>query len=195
MFHTTLQKNQSAIKDSNIFSLLDVDQFKYNEVGEWDNKKKYSYFKKNFASRLLAFFQKYRFTNETIKEGFIEISITELFNTHQFTLMMDEFCRENKIEEKNKFFKDCFSLLEEHTFGRILNNDFVEIRIDDNKIKNEIMCLLRGSEKGTTFIEIFDYISKLYDNFFMSDYVKFVISQLLDEGCVQQLNQNIYQII
>lgn len=191
-----LQKNQEAIKKSNIKNLIDFDHSMLNENPNCSNaKNKYLYSRKSFACRLLAFFQKYRFNNETIKEGYIEVSIEELFKTQQFSFMIDEFCKENKIDEKEKFFKDCFSLLEEHTFGRILNEELIEVRIDDAKIKNEIINLLKSNDKGVPFMDIFEFISNIYDNFFMSDYVKFVISQLLEEGHIQQLNQNIYQII
>jgi hypothetical protein len=191
LFHQTLQKNQSAINDSNIFNLLNLENNIYRELND---KKKYAHQKKDFANRLLAFFQKYSINNEKVKDGFIELNIIELFKIRQFNLMMEEFCNENRIEEKEKFFKECFNLLEEHSLGRLLNNQLMEIKVDDSRIKEEIMALLRNCSNGKTYIEIFDEISLVFNNFFMNDYVKFILSQLTDEGTLMA-EQNKYYIL
>ncbi len=195
LFHCNLQKNQSSINETNISSLLNLEENKYEDKNEKDTKKKYSYLKKDFANRLLAFFQKYSINNETMNEGFIQVKIRDLFNIRHFSLLMEEFCKENRIDDKEKFFKDTFSLLEEHALGRILNNDYMEIKVDDMKIKSEILNLLKTSHTGISYIEIFDSISKIFDNFFMTDYLKFVIGQLLERGLIMQITPNTYQII
>lgn len=191
LFHQTLQKNQAAINESNIFKLLDLEN---NVYKEHNDKKKYLHQKKDFANRLLAFFQKYSFTNETIKEGFLELQLIELYKIKQFNMMMDEFCNENRIEEKEKFFKDCFNLLEEHSLGRLVDNGLMEIKVDDSRFKEQIIHLLKCNTNGKTYIEIFDEISIIFNNFFMNDYVKFIMSQLVEDGTVMA-EQNKYYII
>jgi hypothetical protein len=191
LFHQTLQKNQSAINDSNIFNLLNLENNIYRELND---KKKYAHQKKDFANRLLAFFQKYSINNEKVKDGFIELNIFELFKIRQFNLMMEEFCNENRIDEREKFFKECFCLLEENSLGRLINNELMEIKVDDRRIKDEIMAMLRNSSNGKTYIEIFDEISIVFNNFFMNDYVKFILSQLTDDGTLMA-EQNKYYIL
>ena len=132
LFHSNLQKNQSSINETNISSLLNLEENKYEDKNERDTRKKYSYLKKDFANRLLAYFQKYSLNNnEIMNEGFIQVKIRDLFNISHFNLLMEEFCKENRIDDREKFFKDTFSLLEEHALGRILNNDYMEIKVDD----------------------------------------------------------------
>lgn len=187
----TLQKNQAAINETNIFNLLNLENNIYRDLND---KRKYAHQKKDFANRLLAFFQKYTIDKEKMKDGFIEIDIKELYKIRQFNLMMEEFCSENNIEERDKFFKDCFCLLEEHSLGRLINNETMEIKVDDSRIKEEIMNLLRSTYNGKTYIEIFDEVSIIFNNFFMNDYVKFILSQLVDEGFVMA-EQNKYQLL
>ncbi len=109
-------------------------------------------------------------------------------------MMMDEFCNENRIEEKEKFFKDCFNLLEEHSLGRLVDKGLMEIKVDDSRFKEQIIHLLKCNTNGKTYIEIFDEISIIFNNFFMNDYVKFILSQLVEDGTVMA-EQNKYYII
>jgi hypothetical protein len=192
LFHETLQKNQKAINESNIFQLLNLDNNIYRESND---KKKYAHQKKDFANRLLAFFQRYSIHTEKIKDGFIELNIKELFKIKTFSLMMEEFCDENNIEEKEKFFKECFNLLEEHSLGRLISSETMEIKVDDTKIKEDIMSMLRSSPNGKTYIEIFDEISLRFNNFFMNDYVKFILSQLVDDGTLMAEQNKYYLLI
>lgn len=167
----------------------------YNSITHLDQKQNYYNFKKNFSNRILVFFQKYSFSNETVKEGFIEIDIEELFSISKFSMMIEEFCKDNKIDDSDKFFKECFSLLEQHGLGRILNGKSVEIKIDDLIIRNEILQMLKQKQTGVTYIEIFEHISKEHNNFFMNDYVRYVIGQLMESGQIQLLSQNTYQLL
>lgn len=192
LFHETLQINQHAHNNTNIFNLLNLDNNIYKESND---KKKYAHQKKDFANRLLAFFQRYSINNEKIKEGFIELNIQELFKTRTFSLMMEEFCDENNIEEKEKFFKECFNLLEEHSLGRLISDQILEIKVDDSKIKEDIISMLRNSSNGKTYIEIFDEISSRFNNFFMNDYVKFILSQLVDDGTLMAEQNKYYLLI
>lgn len=195
LFHTTLQKNQKAIKELNIHSLLNIENRSFNEFTETDKGKKMIFLKRIFANILLAFFQKYSLNNERFSDGIVEISINSLFSNPQFILMIDGFCKENLIDDKRKFFKECIEKLDQHALGKVVNEDTIEIKVEDIRFKNEILELLRSSEKGVTFIEIFENISNAFDNFYTNDFVKFYLQNLLDKGYILQIAQNTYQII
>lgn len=191
LFHQTLQRNQTAINESDIFNLLNLENNIYRELND---KKKYAHQKKDFANRIVAFFQRYSIENEVVKDGFIELNLNKLFNIRNFNQMMDEFCTENKIDDKERFFRECFTLLEEHSLGKIINQETVEIKIDDSRIKEEILNLIKSSPNGKTYIEIFDELSTIFNNFFMNDYIKFILGQLVDACEVMSESNKYYKM-
>ena len=70
----------------------------------------------------------------------------------------------------------------------------IEIKLDD-EINEHIINMLRNNPNGLSYLEIFDNISKLYNNFFMDDFIKFVIEDLNNNGKIQQITPNNYQIL
>jgi len=160
---------------------------------ETNDKNKYALQKKDFANRMLAFFQRYSINKETVHDGFLELDIKELFKLNKFNLMLEEFCSENKIKDQEKFFRECFSLLREHSMGSLDENGIMEIRVDNTRIREDILKLIRSSKTGITYIELFDEISSIYQNFFMNDYIKFILGQLVDEILIMA-DQNKYFI-
>ncbi len=188
-----MQKNQSAIHESgDVFKLLN---FENNMYQENNDKNKYAHQKKDFANRLLAFFQRYSIHSEKVNDGFLELDTQVLFKVKEFTFMLDEFCSENKIEDKEKFFRECFSLLDEHSFGRLDNiSGRLELKMCDRRIREEVMNMARRSKSGVSYAEIFEEVSITFKNFFMSDYVKFILGLLVEEGLLL-VDQNKYYLI
>jgi hypothetical protein len=192
IFNQKLQMNYKSISKSNLFDL-----HKITECPPTDNKNKNTaVLKKNFANRILAFFQNFRFIEERLKDGFIEVDIEIVFKNPEFMKMLEEYCKENNIQDLNKFFKECFIVLEKQSLGSIVDNKYIEIKSDNVKMKNEILRILRVNKfTGTSYINIFDHICKEFESFYCSDYVKFILKEMIDAGMIYDLGQNDYSIL
>ncbi len=209
-FHKSLQANQmnlNAIKISEVLNLMNNNNNNeyINEENNESNKEKlnfsekskiFSYHRKNFANRILGFLKKFSLDDEIKEEmGYIIIKKDSLLNNFHFDKMKIDFCRDNKISNIDKFLMESLSLIEENSMGRIDDqNNTIEIKLDD-EINEHILNMLRNNPDGLSYIQIFDNISKLYNNFFMDDFIKFIIEDLNNQGRIQEITQNKYQIL
>lgn len=152
--------------------------------------------KKNFANRIFGFLRMFKFDDEQMQESnFVIIKKNWLINNMEFSTMMNDFSRDNNIEDANKFLTETLSLIEEYSRGRILeDNESIEFQLDED-INDEIIKMLLNNPDGLSFYDIFDRISKIYNNFFMNDYIKFIIDNLIKAGKIHSINQNFYQIL
>jgi len=161
-----------------------------------EKSKIYSHHRKNFANRILGFLKKFSLDDEIKEEmGYIIMKKDSLLNNPQFNQMKIDFCNDNKITNTDKFLMESLSLIEENSMGKIDHkNKTIEIKLDD-EINGHIINMLRNNPNGLSYLEIFDNISKLYNNFFMDDFIKFVIEDLNNNGKIQQITPNNYQIL
>lgn len=138
----------------------------------------------------------FKFDDEQMQESnFVIIKKNWLINNMEFSTMMNDFSRDNNIEDANKFLTETLSLIEEYSRGRILeDNESIEFQLDED-INDEIIKMLLNNPDGLSFYDIFDRISKIYNNFFMNDYIKFIIDNLIKAGKIHSINQNFYQIL
>jgi hypothetical protein len=194
-FNLKLQKNYKSISKTNIFDLHKITD---NQIINTEKKNKNLFYinaKKNFANRLLAFFQSFSFKTEKYKDGFIEVELEVLWKTNEFTNMLNDFCLENNLEDSNKFLRECFTLLEKQSLGQLVDNSYIEIKSDNIKVKNEIFNILKSSKQGTTYLNIYDHICKHFENFYCTDYVKFILQEMITAGTIFQLGPNEYNIV
>ena len=217
IFHKSIQANQ---KNFNNISILEVlksmnntsnGNDKINSEGNLnenveENKKKifnytektkiYSHNRKNFANRILGFLKKFSLDDETKEEkDYIVMKKSSLLNNPQFNQMKLDFCNDNKIANVDKFLMESLSLIEENSMGRIDHkNESIEIKLD-NEINENIIKMLENNPDGMSYTEIFDNISKIYNNFFMDDFIKFIIEDLNNNGKIQQITPNNFQIL
>jgi hypothetical protein len=196
-FGLKLHKNYQSISKTNIFDLHKVTESTSSNLTTTDGKARNLYsHKKNFANRLLAFFQNFQFTNETSEDGFVEVKLEILFKNPEFTKMLEDYCIENNIQDVQKFFRECCVLLEKHSLGTIVDNNYLEIKIDNVRVKNEILAVLGTNRyNATNYINIYDYICKQFENFYCTDYVKFIMNEMLDAGVIYQSGPNEYNIV
>lgn len=214
VFHKSLQANQRNMKNSKIQDLLQVIN-NYDNINEGlddlnrdyllnsqkvtnftEKQKIYSHNRKNFANQILAFFHKYSLDDEIGEEhGYIIIPFDSLFNSGEFNQLKNEFCIDNKIQDHQKFLMESLSLLEENSMGTIdSKNKRIEIKVDD-EVNQKILKMLQEKPNGLSYSEIFDRLSKIYDNFFMDDFVKFLLEGLCNNQKIQQISNNFYQIL
>jgi hypothetical protein len=107
--------------------------------------------------------------------------------------MLEDYCGENNVSDYNKFLKECFVLLEKQSLGAIVDNKFIEIKSDNIKVKNEILSLLKTNRhSGCTYLIIFDHVCKQFENFYCTDYVKFILQEMITAGSIYQIGPNEY---
>jgi len=216
LFHKSLQTNQKTSKDSKLQNILEaLNDFDYNTNKNYSNSKlsanctnaklnntsnkniKSLYVKKkDFANRILAFFKKYKLSDEINPEkDYIILKISSLISNQHFSIMMNDFCRDNDISDPNKFLIESLTIIEENSMGRLIDDEqSVEIKLDD-EVKNEILRMLNNKPDGMNYIDISDRISLTFNNFFMNDFIKYIIEDLIQNGKIQLIYQNFYQIM
>ncbi len=221
IFHKSLQKNQKILMNTRLKSLMqsinnenNINYFtKYSNhskdlilnnfdkngdfsKSKYENNKNYQLKKKDFANRILAFLKKYKLSDEISQENnYIILKINSLISNQHFSIMMGDFCRDNIILDPLKFLKEVFSLIEENSMGKFLEEESeIEIKMDE-RIDNDILKMLKGKPEGMYYMDIFDKISKNYNNFFMNDYIKYIIEDLMQNGKIHAIQQNFYQIM
>lgn len=169
---------------------------KLDNISKNKNNKSLYVKKKDFANRILAFFRKYKLSDEINPEkNYIILKIGSLIYNQHFSTMMNDFCRDNNISDPNKFLIESLTIIEENSMGKLIDDEqSVEIKIDD-EINNEILRLLKNSPEGMNLIDIFDRLSLLFNNFFMNDFIKYIIEELIQSGKIQAICQNFYQIM
>jgi hypothetical protein len=139
----------------------------------------------------LAFFRNFKFNDEIASDNYIKISVLALLENPGFMSMLDEVCMENNITDNQKFLRDCFVVLEEQSLGR-MEDDYVEVKTDVENIKREILRCFQVNQ-GVNYMTINDHI-KQYNGFYCSDYVRFVLNELISENVIYQLGANSYQL-
>jgi len=182
----------NLLKDSNVFCENNLN-YTHTKI---ENNKNYQFKIKDFANRILAFLKKYKLSDEIIREhNYIILKINSLITNQHFSTMMNDFCRDNNILDFNKFLIETFSLIEENSMGRLIEEDEeIEIRLD-NGIENEILRMLSNKPEGLYYMDICDRISKNYNKFFTNDFIKYIIEDLIQNGKIQAIQQNFYQIM
>jgi hypothetical protein len=189
IWNQSLQKNHERIDKTNIFNLNTlITNTDKNET----KVKVYNTCTKNFSNRILAFFRNFKLEEEIESDNYIQIKMEHLIANSGFMNMLDEVCVDNNILERERFLRDCFVLLEEQSLGR-MDEDFVEVKTDVYKIKKEILSCFRVNQ-SVNYMTISDHISKQYNGFYCSDYVRFVLNELISENVVFQLGANTYQL-
>lgn len=219
LFHKSLQLNQKTLKDSQLISILEsLNESNNNQIStnknlsankkssvkpnsrleKTNNKNNKSLYvkKKDFANRILAFFKKYKLNDEINPEkNYIILKIGSLISNPHFSTMMNDFCRDNDILDSNKFLIESLTIIEENSMGKLIEEEqSVEIKLDD-EVSNEILRMLRSNPEGLNYIDIFDRISLSFNNFFMNDFIKYIIEELIQNGKIQSIYQNFYQIM
>ncbi len=225
LFHKSLQTNQKLLKDSKLINILEsLNDFDYtnntnnnnsnlpykdysnNKVDNNSQNDNYSMKSKNiksiyvkkkdFANRIIAFFKKYKFSDEMNPEkNYIMLKISSLISNQQFSTMMNDFCRDNGISDPNKFLIESLTIIEENSMGKLIDDmQIVEIKLDD-EVNNEILRMLSSNPEGMSYMDISDRISSLFNNFFMNDFIKYIIEELIQNGKIQAIDQNFYQIM
>lgn len=211
IFHKSLKVNQNNLNNSKINEVMNImNKNNTNEGIIYSNKQEvnkkvltlsektkiHSHNRKNFANRILGFLKKFSLDDEIKEEmGYIIMKKDSLLNNQQFNQMKIDFCNDNKITNVDKFLMESLSLIEENSMGRIDHtNETIEIKLDD-EINEHIVKMLKENPNGLSYLEIFDNISKLFNNFFMDDFIKFIIEELNNNGKIQQITPNNYQIL
>lgn len=222
IFHKSLKINQNTLKNSKLLDVLGAlnedeikndlnnlssnytfsnDKIAYKNIynnsnSKYENNKIFYFKKKHFANRILAFFKKYKFSDEIYPENnYIIIKLQSLISNPHFSTMMNDFCRNNNIYDQNKFLIESLTIIEENSMGKLIDNEqSVELKVDD-EINNEIMKMLRMNPEGLNYADICDRVSSLHNNFFMNDFIKYIIEELIERGKIQSINQNFYQIM
>ena len=165
IFHKSLQMNQKTLKNSKISEVIDsINNFdnQNNNLIETNNNKSNFHLRKNFANKVLAFFKKYKFSDEINQEkNYIILKINSLLTNPHFSTMINDFCRDNNITDQNKFLIESLTIIEENSMGKLIDDDqSIEIKLDD-EINDEILRMLRSNANGLSYIDIFDKISKM----------------------------------
>ena len=143
----------------------------------------------------LAFLKKFRFDHEEKREeNFVILKIDTIMINSEFSFMLNDFIQANNIPDGKKFLLECFTLIEEFTLGRLIDENTIEIKLDD-KISQEILNLLMNNQNGMNYLDIVQNLTKLYDNFFMGNYIKFIIEDLIQQLKIHQIDNNVYQIL
>lgn len=213
LFHKSLQINQKTLKDSKLKNVLEaLNDYDYNnnslntanknntnsKLINSSNKNTKSLYvkKKDFANRILAFFRKYKLSDEiTAEKDYIILKISSLISNQHFSTMMNDFCRDNDISDPNKFLIESLTIIEENSMGKLIDAEqSVEIKLDD-EVNNEILRILRNKPEGMNYMDISDRISLMFNNFFMNDFIKYIIEELIQSGKIQAIHQNFYQIM
>lgn len=219
LFHTTLQNNLKAIKDANIYANLKVEltsginkdnsviESNLNNTSTINDKNLRLSVLKEFANRLLAFFQKFKLSCATDDDlGYTRISVKDLFNNDKIKEMMKDFLGDNEQEQMKDLQAVIVNMFEQNMFGTIIYKDKeeknfedadIEIKNDTKKILNEILeFITKKSEddpsKGATFTEIAQYVNSIYRNFFTNDSIKYLLKQMIDDSLIYNLTPTSY---
>lgn len=162
---------------------------------------------KDFANRLLAFFQNYKIDCAIEDdEGYIRVKVKELRAIQKVNEIINDF--KTHYSYKEKCFQDVFiKFFEPNFFGKVfyskdsLNFDDaeVEIKIDQTKIQNDIKDFIKkkteeDSTKGAFISEIQTHLNSIYNGFFTNDYIKFMLKNLSESGAICTLNPNSFII-
>lgn len=211
-----MQNNQKSIFNISISQLL---KNAFDEINESSSNKtkesngnlaniKYIELLKEYSNRLLACFEGF-YLDGIVEDsfGFTKIPIKLFMNNINLTEMLKDFC--GSVYDTNKFLLDSFvMILEPQMQGKLIYdpNDssflsaYIEIKSNNSKIKNEIYNFIKRKNEesaghGTTYMDIFQYISTLHNNFYTHDYLKFIIKKMTDNDMhIISLGSNSYSI-
>lgn len=209
IFHKSLKVNQLSLNNNKILEVLssinnfdnineglnNITKKKKKRMPFNEKQKIYSHHRKNFANRILGFIKKFKFEDEIKGDlGYIILNEDSLLNNEEFNKMKKEFCSDNNITNEDKFLMESLSFIEENSMGKIdHDNKLIEIKL--NEINDLVIKMLKDNSEGLSYTDIFDNISRIYNNFFMDDYIKFIIEDLSENGKIQQNLPNHYQIL
>ena len=204
LFHMTLQRN---IKDIEAFTINKCVSKEKALLSNQTDTQRYNTLKE-FANRLLAFFQTVDVKVAVSEMGYTRISVKHFFEESAIRGIVDDFFPEQNKEQQLKCLQDVMSLFfEQNMFGKIIykedsklssfENAEIEIKTDTKKIKNEIYEYVLKKEqdeptKGAILQDIWTYINTLYRNFFTIDSIKFILAQMENNDNKIYANSNCY---
>ena len=214
-FHLSLQSNMKAIncveintafkkeiknKHSTIINaakgnnIIDIHNDK--ALINQNNNRRYNTLKE-FANKLLAFFQTEKVEVAINEMGYSKISVKNCFEDTKIKGIIDEYFPYYNKEQQLKCLQDVMNLFfEQNMFGKIIYNDNsqeneinenvnsfeeadIEIKTDTKKLKSEIYDFITSKEKeeptkGASLQDILAYINTLYKNFFTIESIKVI---------------------
>jgi len=98
LYHELLIKNQNLIFNTDLNKLLDINNNNIT-INQTNNNNEYSFIKKQFANRFLAFVQTYQMENsEQDDSEYMTIYIKNLLNNSYFSKLLNDFANQNKLE-------------------------------------------------------------------------------------------------
>lgn len=85
--------------------------------------------------------------------------------------------------------------MEENSMGRLVDNSHIEVKIDSSKIKNDIIKFIRSKPNGCSFTDLCDQIGNDYNYFFVGNYIKYLITKMIENCQIYEIKSNVYQVI
>jgi hypothetical protein len=207
--HNTIMNNS---KGNNITDIHN-DKTQINQNNN-NNNRRYNTLKE-FANKLLAFFQTEKVEVAINEMGYSKISVKNCFEETKIKGIIDEYFPYDNKEQQLKCLQDVMYLFfEQNMFGKIIYHDIyneneinesgnsfeeadIEIKTDTKKLKCEIHDFITSKEKeeptkGASLQDILAHINISYKNFFTIESIKVILAQMIIEKKIIVRNSNCY---